>query len=148
MPNYQLYTRQAATSKAGVIKTSLALSKLRFCQGDISISQNTTKAELVAAEADFSGYTAGGYTLTAWVGPVNNPAGGAIITSPAVNPAVTDPDPDPIVGNTLSAWWVESAAGDVKLVGVLNPAVPMNQVGDGFLFVTQIVEAYNAPVGV
>jgi len=146
LANYQLYTRQAAMEKATVIKTSLATSKVRFFQSTLSVSQNTTKVELVAAEADFSGYTAAGYALTAWGGPVKNAAGGAIITSPAISPAVTDPDPDPIVGNTLGGWWVEDTSGDVRLVGVFDQPIPMNAVGDGFTWITQIVEAFNAPV--
>jgi len=147
VPNYNLYTREAATEKATVIKTSLATSKVRFFQSTLSVSQNTTKAELVAAEADFSGYTAGGYALAAWLGPVKNQAGGSVITSPTVMVLTEDPDPDPFVGNTIGGFWVEDTSGDVRLVGVFDPTIPMLQIGDGFPWLTQIIEAFNAPIG-
>lgn len=146
MPATVLYTQQAANTKASAIKTALALSKLRLVQSSLTPNKNTTKAQLVAAEANFSGYTAGGYTLTAWSGPVNNPGSGAIITPPAVNPTWTDPDPDPPVTNSIGAWWVEDAAGNVRLVGTFDQPISMAQAGDGFTWITQIVEGYNPPV--
>lgn len=146
MPAIQIYTRQAAVAKANVIKTTLALSKMRLFKSTLSANVNTTKDQLVAAEADFSGYTAGGYTLTAWTGPVNNPGSGSIITSPAINPAFAAPAEDPPVGNSLGGWWVELAAGGVWLVGTFDEPITMNENGDGFTWIVQIVEAFNAPV--
>lgn len=149
MPNYNLYTREAAEAKATVIKTSLAASKVRFFQSTLSVNQNTLKTELVAAEADFTGYTAGGYALALWLGPTKNLAGGSIVTSPTVMPIVVAPDEgDPLVGNTIGGFWVEATTnGPVRLVGVFDPPIPMLQVGDGFPWLTQIIEAFNAPIG-
>jgi hypothetical protein len=142
MADTQLYTKQAATEKANDIKAALALSKLRLFKSGLTVTQFTTKVELVAAECDFDGYTAGGYTLTAWTGPITDPNGGAILTSPLVNPAFSDPS-DPIVGNDVGGWWVEDAGGTVRLVGQYGPARPIQGEGDGFPVVIQIVEGRN-----
>lgn len=145
MPAFVIYTRAAANTKASAIKTALALSKLRLFQSSYTPNVNTVKADLVAAEATFNGYTSGGYTLTAWTGPVNNPGSGAVITPPAVNPAWANPDDDPVVSNTIGGWWIEDATGNVRLVGQFADGIPMGQNGDGFTWLTQIVEGFNAP---
>lgn len=147
MPDTQLYTQQAAARKASLIITSLALSKLRLFKEGLSVTQFTTKAALVAAECDFNGYTSGGYTLTAWTGPVNAPGGGSILTSPMVNVAWANPDDDPVVSNSVGGWWVEDATGNVRVVGTYSPARLAQAVGDGWPVVIQIVEAKN-PVAV
>jgi hypothetical protein len=145
MADYFLYTKQAATEKATVIKTSLATSKLRLFQAPLVPTQFTTKAQLVAAEADFTGYTPGGYPIAAWLGPTNNPAGGAVINTPSVNVLVAAPeDPDPLVGNTIGGFWIEDTSGDVRVVGVYGPTRPLLLVGDGFVEVVAIVEGLNA----
>lgn len=146
MPAIVIYTQQAANTKATAIKTALALSKLRLIQSTLTPNKNTLKVDMVAAEATFNGYPAGGYTLTAWSGPVNNPGSGAIITPPAVNPTWSNPDPDPVVSNSIGGWWVEDATGNVRLVGTFDQPIPMGQEGDGFTWITQIVEGFNPPI--
>jgi len=145
VPKITIYTREAANTKASAIKTALALSKLRLIQSSLVPNVTTTKAALEAAEATFNGYTAGGYTLTAWSGPVNNPGSGALITPPAVNVAWANPDDDPIVTNEIGGWWIEDATGNVRLVGTFEDTISMGQDGDGFTWLTQIVEGFNAP---
>jgi len=145
MADSQLYTQEAAMAKAAVIKTTLALAKLRLYKSTLVPTQFTTKDDLVAAECDFDGYTAGGYTLTAWLGPAPNPGGGAVITSPSVYPNNNTPS-DPPVGNQCGGFWIETAAGLVWLVGIFNPSRALLTVGDGFPIIQQIIEAKNAPV--
>lgn len=149
MPDNQLYTNEAAIKKASVIKTNLALSKLRLVKSGITIIASTTKAAMVAQEADFSGYTAGGYTLTAWTGPLSAQGGGANILTPLVNISFVTPEDDPPVVNTIGGWWVEDAAGIVRLAGNFDPARPMQSDTDGIAFVVQVTEAKNpiAPPG-
>src|SRR5204862_5977856 len=96
----QLYTNESAITKAGEIKTALALSKLRLFKEGLSLTRFTTITQLEAAECDFDGYSAGGYTLTAWTGPTAPSGGGALLTSPIVNPAFSTPS-DPPVGNQV-----------------------------------------------
>ena len=145
MPDSQLYTAEAAITKATVVKTTLALSKLRMFKEGLTVDQFTTKDALVAAECDFDGYTAGGYTLTAWNGPAPNPGGGAVITSPLTYVSNNTPS-DPPVGNTVGGFWIETAAGKVWLVGIFDPVRPLLVEGDAFPWIQQIVEAKNAPV--
>ena len=145
MADYQQYTQEAAITKATEIKTALALSKFRLVKGPFSLTAFTTRAELIAAEADFDGYVAGGYTLTAWTGPNNAEGGGAVITSPLVNPAY-GPAGDPPVTNEIVAWWIDDAGGDVRVAGTYAPGRMMQQVGDGFPVVVQIVEGRNPPI--
>jgi len=142
----QFYTVDAAVTKATAIKTALALSKLRLFQAPFTPSTFSTKAQLVAAEATFDGYPTGGYALTAWTGPTVPDGGGALITSPLVN-INYGPADDPPVTNQIAGWWVEDAAGNVRLVGIFNPARPEAVVGDGFAFVIQIVEGRTITTG-
>jgi hypothetical protein len=144
VPDNQLYTQEAATIKATGIKTALALSKLRFTKEGLVITQFTTIAQLEANEADFDGYTAGGYTLTAWTGPLKADVGGAVITSPLVNVAY-GPAGDPPVTNSIGGWWIEDAAGNVRTAGNFDPPKLLQAVGDGFQFVDQLIEARNPP---
>lgn len=143
MPNYALYTREAAATKAGAIKTALALSLMRFFKSSLIPNQFTTRVQLLAAECDFDGYTEGGYALTAWTGPANDPQGGQIISSPAVNP-IYGPAGDPVVTNDVGGYWIEDATDHVRYLVVYSPARPMQVVGDGWTEVAQIVEGRNA----
>jgi hypothetical protein len=143
MANSQLYTNEAAARKATLLIAGLANSKLRLCKTGISVTRFTTKAQLVAAEATFSNYTAGGYTLAAWTGPGANPDGGATMTSPLVNPTWVEPEEDDPVGNEIVAWWVEDATGNVRIVGRYDPPIPMSETGNTFPWISQIVEAKN-----
>lgn len=144
MPDTQLYTRESAVTKAGVVKTTLALAKLRLFKEGLVVSQFTTKEDLEDAECDFDGYTGGGYTLTAWSGPLYATGGGAVITSPLTNVAF-GPASDPPVTNSVGGWWIETAAGDVWTAGNYDPPRLMQTVGDGFDFIDQLVEARNPP---
>jgi len=141
----QLYTQEAAIAKATEIKTALALSKLRLFKDTLVANQFTTKAAMVAAECNFDGYVAGGYTLTAWAGPLKATGGGAVITSPLVN-VTYGPAEEPPVTNAVGGWFIEDASGDVRTVGNFDPPRLLQSVGDGFSFVDQLIEARNPNV--
>lgn len=147
MPDNQLYTQEAAIAKATEIKAALALSKLRLVKEGLVVNQFTTKAAMVDQEADFDGYTPGGYTLTAWSGPLKADVGGAVITSPLVSIAY-GPAEDPPVTNSIGAWFIEDASGDVRTAGNFDPPKLLQSVGDGFQFVDQLIEARNPPAEV
>lgn len=142
MADYQFYTRQAGLRKATLIITSLALSFLRLTKGPFIPTAFTTRDELLAAEADYDGYPAGGFPLAAWTGPTADPNGGAVLTSPLVN-ATYGPAGDPPVGNSISGFWVEDATSNVRLVGVFDPPRSLAELNQGFPIVVQIVEAVN-----
>ncbi len=148
MADRQFYTAQASIAKAGFIKTSLVTSKVRFFKNpDLQPNAFTTRAELLAAECDFDGYTAGGYALAAWTGPANTPGGGATLTSPVVN-AAYGPAGTPPVANSVGGWWVDDDSAptpQVRVVGVYDPPRPMGAVGDIITWIDQIVEGKNPP---
>jgi hypothetical protein len=144
MADTMFYTQEAANKKCVVLIANLALSKLRLVKGSFLINTFTTKAQLVANEADFDGYTPGGYTLTAWTGPLIAGGGGAVMSSPLVVTSYNTPS-DPPVTNSICGWWAEDAAGVVRVCGNFAPARPMAQVGDGWPMLIQIIEGFNMP---
>jgi hypothetical protein len=146
MPDNQLYTQESALRKSALLIAGLANSKLRLIQGAFVVGAFTTKAQMVASEATFDGYPAGGYPLAAWTGPLIATGGGAIETSPLVNIAY-GPAGDPPVGNSISGWWIEDATGNVRTAGNYDPPRSASQVGDGWSFVDQIIEAKNPVAG-
>lgn len=152
MPDNQIYTNQAAFAKAGYIKTSLATNKLRLFDSAKLPSPTvfTTRADLIAAECTFDGYTAGGYSLTAWTGPANTPGGGATLTSPIVVAAYGPPGSPPVT-NAVGGWWIEDASAptpQVRLLGTFDPVRPMGSVGDMITLAVQMIEGRNpAPTG-
>lgn len=145
MPEIQLYPRDAAMNKATVVKTTLALSKLRLFKQGLVLTGFTTLAQLEAAECDFDGYTVGGYTLTAWTGPGFDGGGGAVITSPLTTVSY-GPAGDPVVTNEVGGWFIETAVGGLWLAGTFDPARTLAVIGDSFPMVVQIVEAKNSPL--
>lgn len=146
MADRQFYTNAAANAKALDIQTAMEGSKVRFFQfGEVTPTLFTTRAELAAAECDFSGYTPGGYDLEAWTGPSNNPGGGKALTSPLVNVAFDGTDLTPTT-NSVGGWWIEDAATptpQVRMVGVFDPPRNMAQAGDTIDWVDSIVEGKN-----
>lgn len=145
MPDSQFFTNEAAATLASEVIDALALSKLRLGQSALTPNRFTTRTELRANEANFNGYTAGGFALAAWTGPGSAPAGGAKITSPLVNIAFSAPTVPPVT-NEISYWWVEDAAGLVRTVGVFDPPRLMQVVGDIIDFVDQMVIGKNPVV--
>lgn len=148
MPDSTLMTYEAAVAKATDIKAALATSKVRFFKSTLVPDQNTTRVALLAAECDFDGYTAGGYELLAFTGPIKATGGGAVLTSPLVNVAY-GPAGDPPVPNTVGGWWIDddtAVTPQVRIVGIYNPARPMAAVGDGFAWIWQDVEGVNPAV--
>ncbi len=142
MADVQLYTGQAAMTKAELIIASLAGGKLRLFASSLTLTAFTTRAELLAAECDFDGYPAGGYALAVWSGPTAPAGGGALITSPLTNPAY-GPAGSPPKTNQCGGWWVEDEDTNVRVSGTYSPARAMAVVGDGWSVVIQIVEARN-----
>jgi len=142
MPDSQLYTQEAAVALAAEVKTALAASKLLLGNNSLVPTQTTTKVTLNANELEADGYTAGGYALAAWTGPLSDPGGGAVITSPMVNVAYGPPSDPPVTG-TCSFWWVEDASGDVRMVGIFDPPRSLAQVGDGWPQVLQAIYGRN-----
>lgn len=142
MSDTKFYTDEAALTKAAKIATSLVTGKLVLFKHTLTPTNATTKAEIMAAEIVADGYTAGGYAITPWTAGLLDPAGGADVTSPLV-PIVYGPPSTPPVTDSVGGYAILDTAGAVRLVGVYNPPRPLAAVGDGWMFVEQIVEARN-----
>lgn len=142
-----IYTREAAMAKANVVKASIdAGAKLRMFKSGLTLTQFTTRDQLLAAECDFDGYTAGGYTCAPFTGPLISTAGGAELQSLLVNVAY-GPAGDPAVGNDVGGYWIEDdeTTPRVRIAVQYNPARNLAAVGQGWGIVLQMVEGRNAP---
>jgi hypothetical protein len=143
MPDQVFYTKEAAITKATAVKALYATSKMRLVKGPFVPNSATTKSVLTANEADFDGYTAGGYAITAYTGPTNFPSGGQVLQSPLIPVAYSTPS-DPPVTNQITGFWIETSTGSVIIVGSYDPPKPLNAVGDAFQWLAQDVEGVTA----
>lgn len=116
---------------AALLQTALAVSKLRLIHGPFTPGPNDTLAALEALETTFSGYTSGGYSLTAWLPPAFNPVGGASITSPQINVAFVEPMSDPVT-DVIAGWFLVDATGILIADGLFDTPVAMVANGDAF----------------
>jgi hypothetical protein len=124
-------TTEASRNRATILKTALASSKVRLCQAPFTFANGTTKEDAVAAEADFDGYTPGGNTITAFGNPLDVTGGGAAIGADTTFAYVDD---DTHVANTISAGWIELAAGGIVFPFNLQNPLTFNSNGDGIIF--------------
>lgn len=138
MPDRTIQTYESSLTEAADIKAALALSKLRLYNETLNPDVTTTLAQLEAAETTLTGYPAGGYTMTAWTGPLLAPGGGAAITSPVVHVAYASG-----AAVSIGGAWIEDAGGDVRAVCIFDPPVPLAVVGDGFEFIRQLIYGRN-----
>jgi len=144
------YPNLACLQMATELKAALALSKVRLFKTMTNDEPpvpfvptvSTTSAELENAECDFDGYPAGGITVTAMLAPLLDPAGGASIESPVVQFAWAHVDTD--VGNVVAGFWLEDAAGILRMIGVLPVPIPLQGPGQGIPLTFKCVE----PTGV
>lgn len=102
-------------------RTVYANSVMRLFKAEFSPTASSTATDFEANECDFDNYAA--VTLTAWDDPILSPGAGAMIGSPLVQFEVGNTDP--VVGNSVGGFWIEDAAGVVRLVGIFDDPVPM-----------------------
>lgn len=128
IPDVGIKPRAALMQEGAELKTALAASKLRlFTDALGGLGVNTTLADLVAAEADFSGYTAGGNTIAAFGDPyadTNRP--GVLIVAPTSQFNFTDPDPDPAVTNNIKGFFLVDSTGKLRGAVEFDQVVPMS----------------------
>lgn len=124
------YSNAATLQNAAEMQTVLALSKVRLFKSTFVPTVATVKADLTGNEVAFTGYPAGGAAITAFLDPVLNPAGGASISAPTVQ---FDVGPAPITATDIAGgFWLEDAAGLVRLIGTFAAPVPLEVLGQGF----------------
>lgn len=127
----QFFPNAGVLYTASTMQAALADSKLRLFKAGFTPSISTTQAELVANEADYTGYPAGGVVLDEWFPPVFNPAGGASIDSPAVQFRASSPY---TITNVIGGWWVETLSPNSALIaiGTFSSGIPLGAQGQGF----------------
>lgn len=106
---------------AGITRTALANSVMHLFQSSLVPNVDTVLADLVAAEADFSGYAP--ITLVAWGAQYVSPAGGAAINSPCAQFNTADPT---TITNNIGGAWIETAGGILVFIDTFPDAIPMN----------------------
>lgn len=119
------YPKAGSFWLAGEVQTLLANSVMSLFQSSLTPTVNTTKAELEAAEATYTGYAA--ETLAAWGDPYTSPAGGASVASPLVQFQTAAPY---TTGNNIGGAWIETATGDLVAIITFPDEVPMAALGD------------------
>lgn len=138
LANSLAITNEQAANRATLMKTTLADALLRLVQNLIP-NQTTNRTVLLANEANFTGYPAGGYNTTNWTGPALLQTGGAVITAPSQN---VIPAANNVITNNLTGWWLETAGNSplTLLTGIINPALVVLLPTDQFPLLVQDFE--------
>lgn len=127
MASQLFYTLEACLQNATERQTALAASVAHLFKSSLVPTSSSTKAELTAAECDWTGYAT--KALAAWLGPILAPGSGYEIIMPLV---LWDTGAaDPAVGNDVGGAWIEDAAGKVRMVAVFDTPMPMQVAHDG-----------------
>lgn len=127
MPNTSWYPLAGTLAQAEERQTAYAASVVHLFKSSLVPTPATVLADYEAAEADYDSYAP--ITLTAWAGPILAPGTGYMILSPGV--LFTVGATDPVTPNTVGGFWLEDAAGDLRLVGMFEPTLPMQLAGQG-----------------
>lgn len=100
---------EALLAEAVALQTTMAASKFRLYQGDdFIVGQSTTLAAMIAIEATYSGYPAGGLTIAGFGDPYLDDAGaGFLITAPSKQFNFVSADP-PVTNQIGGAFLVDS----------------------------------------
>jgi len=118
-------TNEACMNIQTARQAALANCKVRLFQDTLgSLTNATTKAEMVAAEATYTGYLA--KTVVALLAPYVVPGGGANVQIPTQQFQPTGS----AVTNMIRGWWVELATGDIQVSARFDADIPMASVND------------------
>lgn len=130
-----LTTTLGALQLGTYLAADLADAEVHLFQVDvISITPNTTLAELEAIEADFTGYAPA--TVATWIGPMLAPITGAMVQSPTLEFGIDAPYTVP---NNIMGWWLQDSLGNLLMIGTPPDPVPM--VGPGNLWAFSVAVA-------
>lgn len=116
------------------INAALDSAKARlFNMSLTALAANTTAAELIAAEAAFSNYPAGGLAVT--FGAVINTINGAEMASILLQFNFVAPGVGVPVTDTVQGFWIEDADGNAIMAGLFTAPIPMAANGNAVAFV-------------
>lgn len=116
-------TNEAAINLLTKKQTDLANCKIRLWQNTYpALSANTTKAQLVTAEATYTGYAA--IVVAAIPNPYLVPGQGGNLQIPTQQFQPTGT----AVSNLIRGWWVELATGEIVLAAQFDSDIAMGDV--------------------
>lgn len=110
------------------MQTAYALSKIRLFKTGFVPNNQTTLQNLIDQECAYTGYVAGGETITAWLAPLLQASGGAGITMPTEQFAAVAPF---TLQDVAGGFWIETAGGIVVAIGVFDTPIPLGAEGQG-----------------
>jgi len=124
-----IYPNTGALWGAGLLRTALAASEIHLFRAAMGITINPalTLAELVAAEATYTGYAA--EEITTFAAPLLNPLGGASTNSGTVQFQIASPYTVP---NVIGGGWIQTAGGVLVAAWDYDPTRTLAGAGDGF----------------
>lgn len=128
-PILTLYPAVSCLAQATAIQSLLAGCKARLFKAGFIPSFGTTLAEIVAQETNFSGYPAGGITITSFLDPVLAPGQGSAIMSPTVQFARDGTLPG--VNDLVGGWFVVTSANVLWSCGTFPQAISFAVPGQG-----------------
>lgn len=122
-----IYPNSSGLVVGGLIVTQLSTGTLNLFKEDLTLTRNTTKADLVAAVADYSGYAA--KAITAPEDAYTDRGGGASVIIPTQDFNFDGADVTP-TENDIYGWWLEDTDAKLFACGKFDTPIPMQGVGD------------------
>jgi hypothetical protein len=132
-----LYPKPGQLFLAGLAQTALANAVLHLVASNLNLNQDTPLADLVAAEANYSGYAA--KTITTFSDPFFAVGGGATISSPYLQFEFVPPVPPALpVANTIYMFYLLDSTGKLVVAGTLDQPTVMQELGDALPITLQL----------
>lgn len=122
MPQQLFYSNDGARSIAERVVDTWVDMKLRLFKAGFTPNIATTGAELAENEANYTGYTAGGEAVDAFVGPYLAPEGGFAIQTPTV---VFDCVSTVTVPNLIGGYWLDLGSNTPAVICEFAEPQPM-----------------------
>jgi hypothetical protein len=117
-----MYPNVGALHEIGLIRTDLAMCKVKLFQNPVSLSPSTVVGDLT--EATFGGYAP--IIVTALLPAYIDPVGGASAQIATIQFQCDGTAPT----NIVYGFWVETAAGVLILAGTFDAGIPMSLATD------------------
>jgi hypothetical protein len=125
---------------AGALLTN---GKLRLSKDPgFNPTENSHIADLTGGECDFSGYTAGGYTVT--LGATLNVSGSALGAPDDILAVATTATPQ--VGNSIYGYWIDDGTNIVMFEVFAGGPIPVAIAGDYCEVDLRVPLRFNQPV--
>lgn len=125
------FSKSGSLATGNLLQTALAESELRLFKSEFDPTYGMPLSAFDAQECDFSGYTAGGKTITAFLEPLTKVGGGTTIAAPTQQWDFTPPgEGDPVLGD-VGGWYLVTAGGVLVAFEKYDEPVNLIEVGQG-----------------